>query len=286
MFIDCSISRVRNTIFGEYVKYASLREDVELSLYCQVLILCLHDQTFQAMQGGFSNDRLDTAASNMVGAAAGVLIACVLCHTISRCRRFYGYRLIKKDGEEHSKGYDCLFSFMRCLVKVYSRLGLNRTSDIQKLQMEQNITVQQKELHDPAHPRNRIDLDWDTENLFLETLVGAQDVNIWSILMPAVYQLVPGSIIAKLWYHSIFQRENASNVDPQENVFSSLMGKRAGPSYALCYVCRLSRHMLLMVDRATCALFSRSSHLCIIGDRSDLRLCHHAKLQRDVRLLL
>lgn len=175
------------------------------------------------MQGDFSNDRLDTAASNMVGAAAGVLIACVLCHTISRCRRFYGYRLIKKDGEKHSKGYDCLFSFMRCFVKVYSRLGLNRTSDIQKLQMEQNITVQQEELHDPAHPRNRIDLDWDTENLFLETLVGAQDVNIWSILMPAVYQLVPGSIIAKLWYHSIFQRENASNVDPQENVFSSLM---------------------------------------------------------------
>lgn len=175
------------------------------------------------MQGGFSDDRLDTAASNMVGAAAGVLIACVLCNTISWCRQLYGYRLTKQDGKEHSKGYNCLFSVMSCFVKVYFRLGLNRKSDIQKLQMEKNITVQQEELNDPAHPRNRIDLDWETENLFLETLVGAQDVNIWSILMPAVYQLVPGSIIAKLWYHSIFQRENASNVDPQENVFSSLM---------------------------------------------------------------
>ena len=39
---------------------------------------------------------------------------------------------------------------------------------------------------------------------FLLSLICHREINIWSILMPAVYQLVPGSIIARLWFHAIF----------------------------------------------------------------------------------
>jgi hypothetical protein len=34
--------------------------------------------------------------------------------------------------------------------------------------------------------------------------VGAESLNMWSILMPAVYQLVPGAMIAKLWFDTLF----------------------------------------------------------------------------------
>lgn len=113
--------------------------------------------------------------------------------------------------------------------------------------------------NDPSHPRDRINLPTEEENLVLETIVGGQDINIWAILMPAVYQLVPGSIIAKLWFNAIFPPVNVEilastilnsedecfpgtgqcNTQPYdgvsilkvpqestESVFSNLMGKR------------------------------------------------------------
>ena len=112
--------------------------------------------------------------------------------------------------------------------------------------------------NDPSHPRDRINLPTEDENLVLETIVGGQDINIWAILMPAVYQLVPGSIIAKLWFNAIFPPINVEIVastilnseemcfpgtgqcntqpydgisnlkvpqDSSESVFSNLMGK-------------------------------------------------------------
>lgn len=36
------------------------------------------------------------------------------------------------------------------------------------------------------------------QHVLLETIVESEDANVWAVLMPAVYQLVPGSMIAKL----------------------------------------------------------------------------------------
>ena len=38
------------------------------------------------------------------------------------------------------------------------------------------------------------------EDALVEALVQAEPLNIWSLLMPAIYQLVPGSLIAKLLF--------------------------------------------------------------------------------------
>eukprot|EP00957_Ditylum_brightwellii_P119443 9112792-Ditylum_brightwellii.AAC.1 len=47
-------------------------------------------------------------------------------------------------------------------------------------------------------------LTLEEEMIFLEAVVQAEDLNIWAILMPTVYQLVPGSLIARLWFNVIF----------------------------------------------------------------------------------
>ncbi len=64
--------------------------------------------------------------------------------------------------------------------------------------------------------------------MIIDAIIGTQDINTWSILMPAVYQLVPGSIIAKLWFGAIFfenpyLNEGDENQDSQSSVFANLM---------------------------------------------------------------
>ena len=74
------------------------------------------------------------------------------------------------------------------------------------------------------------------QQVLVETLVSAEDPNIWALLMPAAYMLVPGSMIAKMWFNIIFPpintfsivEVNSTIVDYEyvqqfDNVFSNLM---------------------------------------------------------------
>ena len=72
------------------------------------------------------------------------------------------------------------------------------------LQMEHKLEANVRELKDPTHDRKNITLTREEEIALVEAIVEAEDLNIWSLLMPAVYQLVPGSMIAKLWYNAVF----------------------------------------------------------------------------------
>ena len=66
--------------------------------------------------------------------------------------------------------------------------------------------------------------------------MSAEDPNIWALLMPAAYMLVPGSMIAKMWFNTIFPPINeigivevnstiteVKYVQQFDNVFSNLM---------------------------------------------------------------
>merc|ERR1711957_390229 len=53
----------------------------------------------------------------------------------------------------------------------------------------------------------------------------SQEFNVWSFLMPAVYQLVPGSKIALFWYDTIFP--------PQPNLDSTQASVVDSSMYAL-----------------------------------------------------
>lgn len=104
-------------------------------------------------------------------------------------------------------------------------LGLGRKSDRLKLDVEEKLKHARRELQDPNHSRAIIELDPVEENLIIETIVGAQDLNIWSILMPALYQLVPGSMIAKLWFNYIFPPRlvrNEAPIDGSEALLDAL----------------------------------------------------------------
>ena len=115
-----------------------------------------------------------------------------------------------------------MFNFVKCCMKSSAWIGLGRKSEIVKLKVEKKIQA--------AADPTRVDvpapivLEEGEENVLIEAIVGAQNHNIWAVLMPAVYQLVPGSMIAKLWFNSIFPPSiGTDEYQAQSNVYSNLM---------------------------------------------------------------
>ena len=263
MCSDCPIGCLRSSISGECIVpiFTQLvNQFVNLSLKHHFSNkIRFNIKVFTGLEQGHTLDHLDTATSNIAGCAGGVISACALSWVINICRKFYCARLLQNDQSENSRLADFIYWCMRCSVKVNSRLGINRKTEIQKLDMGKKLEGQHEELNDPSHPRDHIELQGEDEDLFLEITVGSQDINIWSILMPAVYQLVPGSVIARFWFHSIFPpaeegTESTLKVPmvSQESVFSNLMGKSTQFSHAM--LLSLSQH-ILMTDYIICAHF-------------------------------
>lgn len=178
-------------------------------------------QVFHGVGEYFTTDHLDTAVSNIAGGAAGAITAHALCWLFDATTRLYSARLLHGDRDDGVLA-DLAYRWMRLQVQLIAALGIGRASDFQKLGLAQRLADQRRDLQDPAHTRSKLGLAQEDEELVLETVVGTMDTNVWSVLMPAVYQLVPGSIIAKLWFHSVFPPPLGHHSD-SGSVFSNLM---------------------------------------------------------------
>lgn len=171
----------------------------------------------------FTEDHLDTAASNVAGAAAATVTALFLSWFINTHKQYYRDRVLNKVEDPSAMG-NFIFGAMRLSTYILGTIGLLRESDYQRLDLDEKLTKQKSELDDETHERQRYEVTQEEENLFLELLVSSEDLNPWAILMPAVYQLVPGSVIAKLWFASIFPPSpDDPNGTSTDSVFSNLM---------------------------------------------------------------
>ena len=161
----------------------------------------------------YDRDNLDTATSNVFGAAASVVSACFVSFWVRQLRLYYDARILLPQEENPSCFGNFIYNLMSCGVHVGDAIGLGRKSDKLRIAVEKKISEAKRELDDPSHARQEIVLEPHEENLIVETIVESQDLNIWSILMPALYQLVPGSMIAKLWFNYIFPPPLIENVN-------------------------------------------------------------------------
>lgn len=150
-------------------------------------------------------DNTDTAASNVLGAATAVIVACTLSSLIDRYKSYYFARLLQRGNRDgHSCIGNLVYRLMQCTIHLGSFLKLERATEKERFRLERKLKQQSDELRDPGHPRTQIVLSPDEEHLLVECIVSAETLNIWAILMPALYQLVPGSMIAKMWFSSIY----------------------------------------------------------------------------------
>jgi len=141
-------------------------------------------------------DNLDTATSNVFGSAGAVVSACAVSYYVNQLRYYFDGRILREQPDDSCLG-TFIYKFMACGVYLGHVTRLGRRSDRDKLDLEKKLSRARRE-------QQEIKLEPAEQNLILETIVGCQDMNIWSILMPALYQLVPGSLIAKLWFNYIF----------------------------------------------------------------------------------
>mmetsp|Transcript_32438 Transcript_32438/g.64308 ORF Transcript_32438/g.64308 Transcript_32438/m.64308 type:complete len:607 (+) Transcript_32438:160-1980(+) len=164
-------------------------------------------ETFEIVNKSYKsdNDFLDASASNVLGAMAAVLSASALKYFLDSSKDFYYARLLQRENRMQNTCYgNCVYKLISRSVRLVNCLKLGRISDVMKLKMEKKLKQSREELDSPDHTRMEIDLNAEEQGWLTEALVDSQEINIWAILMPAVYQLVPGSVIAKLWFGVMF----------------------------------------------------------------------------------
>eukprot|EP00931_Biecheleriopsis_adriatica_P070430 TRINITY_DN4419_c0_g1_i2.p1 TRINITY_DN4419_c0_g1~~TRINITY_DN4419_c0_g1_i2.p1 ORF type:complete len:615 (+),score=106.70 TRINITY_DN4419_c0_g1_i2:76-1920(+) len=170
-----------------------------------------------------TKDNLDVMASNIMGSCCSVLMACLLSYMVDFVnKRYYSQLLQRGRNRDETPGLfdDCLYGFLSCFVKIFNVVGLGRKADAEEVALEKKLHEQMKEVKDQHHSRQEIVLEPHEEDLLLDTIVFAEPMNIWSMLMPAIYQLVPGSMIARLWFESIIP---PSEYNSKDNMFAGLM---------------------------------------------------------------
>jgi len=152
-------------------------------------------------------DNIDTMASNILGAAAAVVTACLTESPIDVIQQKYYAQLLQRGkhrDDSASRVDDVLYAIVAAETKFSAKLNLGRKAEVEKIELEKKLRRETAEIRDPGNPRTKIELSKKEEDLLIDTIITAESINVWAMLMPAVYQLVPGSMIAKLWFNSIF----------------------------------------------------------------------------------
>lgn len=176
-------------------------------------------QMQQALEARHYKDYLDNAISNVVGAVAAVVASEIIAYVVDNVLYHYNARVLQRQHSD-SKISEFFYHVTAFFVRLNHVFRLGRRADYDVLQMDKKLRKQRNELYDSYHSREAITLEEREETLLFDAIISSEPVSTWSILMPAVYQLVPGSIIANLWFNSIFPPRDAS---PENDVFSILM---------------------------------------------------------------
>mmetsp|Transcript_26409 Transcript_26409/g.60849 ORF Transcript_26409/g.60849 Transcript_26409/m.60849 type:complete len:396 (+) Transcript_26409:987-2174(+) len=211
LYILCSIS-----VLGQY--------RMPITKYVQALVVMLVGWEVQTRTAEFISKKhevndhyLDNAMSNILGAMSAVIMASIMAYVFDRARAFFYAGLLHRESSfRSSAGGTCLYECIKVYVRLFNILTGGRESDLMKLKMEKKLRKARMELESDDHERGEIAMDQNEKSCLTEALIDSQGVNIWALLMPAIYQLVPGSLIARLWFGTIFNTE-------ESNVFSSLM---------------------------------------------------------------
>lgn len=173
-------------------------------------------QIFLELAKRHDKDLLDTAAANVCGAIAAVVFAAFLSAIVDRLSYYYNARVLQREKGKFSVFGEFMYSITVFYIRFSNWLGFGKKNDVTFYRMAQKLKKQSEELNDAGHSRQEITLTANEEKVLLGAVVDAEPLNIWALLMPTVYQLVPGSLIAKLWFNAIFPPPLESKIEEIE----------------------------------------------------------------------
>jgi len=149
-------------------------------------------------------DLVDTAVSNALGAFVSVCVAVAFSRLIENWNLAYNNRMLHRGGDDRDEGI--LFKLTAFYIEFTNKIGIGRKADLDFLNMKGMID----EIYDNKVARRSLN-NGEEEKLLMDAIVNAEPLNVWALLMPTVYQLVPGSLIARLWFNSILPDPNEEN---------------------------------------------------------------------------
>eukprot|EP00947_MAST-08B_sp_MAST-8B-sp1_P002990 g2990.t1 len=161
-------------------------------------------------QRGHLNGNMDHAFANILGSIAGVFAAFALAEVVEYVKERYYDQLLQRHGGARSNGLSvCIYKSLAFIVRIQGYLRLGRNSEVIKLSMRETLRKNRLILQEQRHSKDKnkitkIELRENEELAFVEAVVGSQVMNLWAMLMPAVYQLVPGAMVAKMWFETLF----------------------------------------------------------------------------------
>ena len=183
-------------------------------------------QVFRHFAKNHARDNMDSATANVAGAVASVITACLLSYVVDNGFRRPYYNRMMGAGAAETAFDRFAANLVTSFTRIFHVCGLGRQTELRKLQLAEKLRDRVNDVLDPATSTTEVVFEEGEESALVEAIVGAQDLSVWATLMPAVYQLVPGSMIAKLWFSIIYPPELAvveGSYVLQNNVFSDLM---------------------------------------------------------------
>ena len=183
-------------------------------------------QVFRHFAKNHARDNMDSATANVAGAVASVVTACLLSYVVDNGFRRPYYNRMMGAGAAETAFDRFAANLVTSFTRIFHVCGLGRQTELRKLQLAEKLRDRVNDVLDPATSTTEVVFEEGEESALVEAIVGAQDLSVWATLMPAVYQLVPGSMIAKLWFSIIYPPElmvEEGSYVLQNNVFSDLM---------------------------------------------------------------
>lgn len=197
LYLLCSVSALG--------QYRLPIKDYPRALVVQLVGYEVQWQMLQGLDSFHTDDGLDVASANAVGAISAVVTAFAMTWITDLLSAQYNNRILQRQkGKKYSRFDNFMFYLVAVWVRVCYWIGLGRKADVDFLEMEPKLRDQAQELRDPSHARSQIRLSEHEEQTLIVAIIGAENLSQWSVLMPTVYQLVPGSLIARLWFNAIF----------------------------------------------------------------------------------
>lgn len=123
------------------------------------------------------------------------MISAVLLYAMVNIVRSPYYDVLLHRGRA-SRWRRCIYGLTAFFIGFGKVFGCVLRTEAKKLAMARNLSALNRKKLDEEET---IMLGQMEEQLLVDSIIDAESSNIWAILMPAVYMLVPGSMIAKLW---------------------------------------------------------------------------------------
>mmetsp|Transcript_29264 Transcript_29264/g.79178 ORF Transcript_29264/g.79178 Transcript_29264/m.79178 type:complete len:690 (+) Transcript_29264:138-2207(+) len=207
LYILCSVS-----VLGQY-RFTVI--NYWAGLIVQVAAHEAQYQVFLAYDNQHKDDGMDTVFADLSGAVACVLASSLVCLATDYLKRYS-----KQDVFEEvpacgklSTGEMLTRKLYNYCVSLSSFFGLGRGLSRRTVEVLNKL---EKQALAERKPKSEVRLPDEDEATLVEAAVEAQETNVWAFLMPAVYQLVPGSKLAQYWYTVIFQsNQSSSGLSPE-----------------------------------------------------------------------